>query len=154
LLLSFQLRSHFLDQYLNPHSDLFFSLDPADTMAAPNDIPKIAQLATQIGSSVAGLQQRLLSPGVPLPSFAEEGPQALPADVCPLRDALLHAIAKLHELLLDPMMLIFKFASILNMISIDAINRYQIPTMLLRGGQISFEKISERSGLDKELFDA
>ena len=82
-------------------------------MAAPkNTTPRIIELAAQISTSVGHLQERLSAQGAPTPSFAEDNPQILPQDVLNLKDVLLDATAELHELLLDPIMLLFKFASV------------------------------------------
>lgn len=85
-------------------------------MASPNSTPRIVELAAQISTSVAQLQERLSAQNVPSPSFSEDGPSTspenLPADVSNLKDAVLDSTAELHELLLDPMSLLFKFASV------------------------------------------
>jgi hypothetical protein len=82
------------------------------TMAAPNGTPRIVELAAQISSSVAQLQEQLSTEGFPSPSFDENYSGKYPANVTELRDAVLDASAELHELLLDPLMVLFKFASV------------------------------------------
>lgn len=82
------------------------------TMASPNNMPRIVELADQISSSVSKLQERLTAQGVPSPSWNEDSPQSLPADVNDLKDAVLDASAELHEILLEPLMLIFKHAAV------------------------------------------
>ncbi|KAL1851061.1 hypothetical protein Daus18300_012670 [Diaporthe australafricana] len=118
-------------------------------MASPTNMPRMVELAAQISTSVSELQERLTAHGAPSPSWAENSPESLPVDVFNLRDAVLDASAELHELLLEPLMLIFKFASISNLVSIDAISRYHIPDMIPSGGQISFGDIAEKTGLEK-----
>lgn len=81
-------------------------------MASPNNLPRMVELAAQISSSVSELQYRLTAQGAPSPSWAEDSPGSLPDDLFSLRDAVLDASAELHELLLEPLMLIFKFASV------------------------------------------
>lgn len=81
-------------------------------MASPNNTPRIIELAAQISSSTTQLQEKLAAQGVSTPSFAEDSPENLPADVSALRNAVLDATAELHELLLDPMALLFKFAAV------------------------------------------
>lgn len=81
-------------------------------MASPNTTPRIVELAAQISTSVAQLQERLSAQGAPTPSFAEEGPESLPPGVSHLKDAILDATAALHELLMDPLALIHKFAAV------------------------------------------
>jgi len=81
-------------------------------MASNNTTPRIVELATQISISVTQLQEKLSAQGVPTPSFAEDGPELLPNDVSHIKDAILDATAELHEILLDPLLLLFKFASV------------------------------------------
>lgn len=81
-------------------------------MASPNSLPKIVELAAQISSSVAKLQERLTAQGVPSPSWDEDSPACFPDEVADLRDAVLDATAELHELLLEPLMVVYKFAAV------------------------------------------
>jgi hypothetical protein len=82
-------------------------------MASQKDTtPRIVELAAQISKSVTKLQEKLSAQGAATPSFAENGPELLPDDVSSLKDAVLDATAELHEILLDPLLLLFKFASV------------------------------------------
>jgi hypothetical protein len=81
-------------------------------MASSNTTPRIVELAAQISTYVAQLQEHLSAQGAPTPSFAEDSPGSLPHDVSHLKDAVLDATAELHELLLDPLALLFKFAAV------------------------------------------
>ncbi|KAH7076820.1 S-adenosyl-L-methionine-dependent methyltransferase [Paraphoma chrysanthemicola] len=114
-----------------------------------NTIPRIVELAAQISSSVTKLQEKLSAQGAATPSFAEDGPELLPEDVSSLKDAVLDATAELHEILLDPLLLLFKFASIENLVTIEGVCRYKIPDMITAGDKITFDEISERTGLAK-----
>jgi hypothetical protein len=96
--------------YAWPLLELLFFF--SSTMASPNTTPRIVELATQISTSVAQLHEHLSSQNVPTPSFAENSPESLPPDVSDLKDAVLDATAELHELLLDPLSLLFKFAAV------------------------------------------
>ncbi|OAK96075.1 hypothetical protein IQ06DRAFT_352317 [Phaeosphaeriaceae sp. SRC1lsM3a] len=88
--------------------------------SSSNTTPKIVELATQISSSVTQLQEKLSEQGVATPSFAENGPDLLPEDVPSLKDAV-DATAELHEIFLDPLLLLFKFASIENLVTLDGV---------------------------------
>jgi hypothetical protein len=81
-------------------------------MASNIATPKIIELAAQISTSVTQLQERLSAQGAPTPSFDEDGAELLPNDVSHLRDAVLDATAELHEILLEPLQLLHKFASV------------------------------------------
>ncbi|KAH7087025.1 S-adenosyl-L-methionine-dependent methyltransferase [Paraphoma chrysanthemicola] len=114
-----------------------------------NTTPRIVELAAQISSSVTKLQEKLSAQGAATPSFAENGPELLPEDVSSLKDAVLDATAELHEILLDPLLLLFKFASIENLVTIEGVCRYKIPDMIPAGDKITFDEISEKTGLAK-----
>ncbi|EPE28201.1 S-adenosyl-L-methionine-dependent methyltransferase [Glarea lozoyensis ATCC 20868] len=132
-------------------SGIFALLFSALTMASPNTTttPRIVDLAAQISTLVAQFQEHLSAHNLSSPSFAEEGPDTFPPEISHLKDALLDATAEMHELLLDPLSLLFKFAAISNLVSIDAISRYKIPDMIPPGSQISFDEISQKTGLQK-----
>ncbi|KAH8732614.1 O-methyltransferase-domain-containing protein [Phaeosphaeriaceae sp. PMI808] len=118
-------------------------------MASPKGTLRIIELAAQISTHVAELQANLEARGEPTPSFDENRLETLPVDLFHLRDAILDTTAELHELLMDPLQLLFKFASLNNMVSIQAVCRYHIPDMIPPGGQISFDEISQKTGLEK-----
>ncbi|PSN59372.1 S-adenosyl-L-methionine-dependent methyltransferase [Corynespora cassiicola Philippines] len=120
-------------------------------MASNENTPRIVELAAQISNSVAQLQEKLSAEGLPSPSFDENFPGMYPAGVAQFRDAVLDASAELHELLLDPLMVLFKFASISNLVSIDAVARYKIPDMIPAGSHMSFEEIGQKTGLEKNV---
>jgi hypothetical protein len=95
-------------------------------MASSNDTtPRIVELAAQISSSVTKLQEKLSAQGAPTPSFAENGPESLPGNV------VLDATAELHEILLDPLSLIFKFAAVSlawTLTRLSGVNGYRLKT--------------------------
>lgn len=81
---------------------------------APNNVtPRIVELAAKISTAVAELQAHLSAQEVESPSFPENSPPTLPSDVHQLRDDVLDATAELHEVLLEPLMLIYKFAGVM-----------------------------------------
>jgi hypothetical protein len=82
-------------------------------MALANAAPLIVELAAKITSSVAELQVGLAAQGLENPSWAENSPPYLPSNLHQLRDEVLDATAELHEVLLEPLMLIYKFAGVM-----------------------------------------
>ncbi|KAH7304182.1 S-adenosyl-L-methionine-dependent methyltransferase [Stachybotrys elegans] len=120
-------------------------------MAPTEATPTIVQLAERITTSVAELQACLSAQGLESPSFAENSPPELPSEVHHLRDKVLDATAELHEVLLEPLMLIYKFAGVSNVVSIDSIVRFKILDMIPSGGQVSFDEIADKTNLDKRL---
>ncbi|KAI1768518.1 S-adenosyl-L-methionine-dependent methyltransferase [Hypoxylon sp. FL1150] len=117
---------------------------------APPDT-KIVALAAKISSLVAELQESLSAQGVESPSFDENSPPNLPSDLHHIRDDVLDATAELHEVLLEPLMLIYKFAGVSNVVSIESIVRFKILGMIPYGSQVSFEDIAKKTNLDKGL---
>jgi hypothetical protein len=81
-------------------------------MALSTKSPRIVELAATISASVSQLQELLSSQGVPSPSFTENSPERLPANTIHLQDAVLDATTELHELLMEPVRLIFKFCAV------------------------------------------
>lgn len=81
-------------------------------MASPNTTPRIVELAAQISASIAELQERLSAQGVPSPTFDEDSPASFPDNVSNLRTQVLDATAELHEVLMEPLMLVYKFAGV------------------------------------------
>ncbi|KAI1324373.1 sterigmatocystin 8-O-methyltransferase [Xylariaceae sp. FL0255] len=120
-------------------------------MAPADATPRIVELAAKISSLVAELQESLSAKGVESPSFDENNPPNLPSDLHNIRDDVLDATAELHELLLEPLMLIYKFAGVSNVVSIDSIVRFKILDIIPAGGQVSFEDIAEKTKIDKGL---
>ena len=72
----------------------------------------MVELASEISRSVAELQELVSAQGKPAPSFDEDSPRTLPDGAGRLQDAVLDATLELHEMLLDPMSLIYKFAGV------------------------------------------
>jgi len=70
--------------------------------------PQILELAATISHSTGMLNEILTAKGHPTPSFAEDAPRSLPKEAVAAQDAILDATAELHELLLDPLGLLFR----------------------------------------------
>jgi hypothetical protein len=70
--------------------------------------PRIAQLAEDITKSVTKLLEILSTQGVPAPSFDDDGPFFLPKEASNAQDIILDATAELHELLMEPLNLVYK----------------------------------------------
>lgn len=67
---------------------------------------RIQQLAGIINTSVSKIQEVLNDKRLPSPSFAEDNPRYLPIEAVEAQDAALDAAIELHDLLLEPMLLI------------------------------------------------
>ncbi|KAI1198527.1 sterigmatocystin 8-O-methyltransferase [Nemania serpens] len=120
-------------------------------MESSSRTPQIVELAAKISASVSQLQELLSAQGVPSPSFTEDSPDRLPANTFHLQDAVLDATAELHELLMEPVRLIFKFCATTNMVGIDAISRFGFADVVPIKGQVSFGEIAGATGLDEPL---
>ncbi|KAI1448539.1 sterigmatocystin 8-O-methyltransferase [Annulohypoxylon stygium] len=120
-------------------------------MESSSTSPRIVELAGKISVSVSQLQELLSAQGVPSPAFTEDSPERLPANTLHLQDAVLDATAELHELLTEPVRLIFKFCATTNMVGIDAISRFGFADVVPIGGRVSFGEIAKATGLDEPL---
>lgn len=76
-------------------------------MASQTTQPRIAELANIISSSVSKLQEILAAKNASLPSFDENAPLELPKEASDIQDAIVDATSELHDLLLDPVSLLF-----------------------------------------------
>jgi hypothetical protein len=81
-------------------------------MESSSTHPRIIELAAKISESVLQLQELLSAQGVPSPSFNVDGPERLPDNTAHLQDAVLDATTELHELLMEPVRLIFRFCAV------------------------------------------
>ncbi|KAK7977033.1 S-adenosyl-L-methionine-dependent methyltransferase [Apiospora saccharicola] len=113
--------------------------------------PKMVALAAKISETVTELQQRLAAQGLPSPSFSEDAPETLPAELAHLQDAVVDATSELHDMLLNPISLLFQSSAISNLVSIDTICRYKIAELVPSGGKISFGDIAKQAGLEEPL---
>lgn len=75
-------------------------------MAAKQPLSRIVELAAIISESVTTLQAELSAKGLPSFSFDEDACFPLVNESSHSQDAILDATAELHDLLLDPMILI------------------------------------------------
>lgn len=73
---------------------------------AGESLPRILQLAATITESVRTLQDTLLAKGLPTPSFDEHAEFSIPDEASSARDSILDASAELHDLLMDPLVLV------------------------------------------------
>ncbi|KAI1439591.1 sterigmatocystin 8-O-methyltransferase [Annulohypoxylon stygium] len=89
-------------------------------MESPRKTPRIVELAAKINASVTELQGLLSAQGMPSPSFNKDSSE----------HAVLDATTELHELLMDPIPLTFKFSATTNMVGIDAICRFHITNIV------------------------
>ncbi|KAK2749379.1 hypothetical protein FQN57_006311 [Myotisia sp. PD_48] len=111
----------------------------------------IIELATTISNSVARLQEVLTAEGIPPLSFQENAPIELPKGALEARDAVLDATAELHDLILDPLTLLFKNAANNNLVSQQAISRLGIANIVPLGGQVSYADIAQEVGLSESM---
>lgn len=78
-----------------------------NTMAQQSTQPRISQLVEIISSSGSKLQEILVAQDVPFPSFDEDALSELPKEAADVQDAIIDATSELHDLILDPVSLLF-----------------------------------------------
>lgn len=76
------------------------------SMVTNEPLPRILQLAAAITESVRKLQDSLSENGLPTPSFNENESLSIPEEASGAQDVILDATAELHDLLLDPLVLV------------------------------------------------
>ncbi|KAI0476619.1 O-methyltransferase-domain-containing protein [Xylariaceae sp. FL0804] len=112
---------------------------------------RIVQLAETIGAATLQLQEVLSKHGAPTPSFDENVSVTYPEAAVQARDAVLDATAELHDMLMEPMALLLEAGAHSNMVSLQAISRFKIASLVPAGGQASFGEIAERTGLGERM---
>lgn len=81
-------------------------------MASSTTTARMIELAATISNSVAKLHEILSAKGLPSPSFDEDAPTSLPKEASDAQDAVLDATSELHDLLLDPLSLLFQHGGV------------------------------------------
>ncbi|KAI1370093.1 S-adenosyl-L-methionine-dependent methyltransferase [Hypoxylon crocopeplum] len=110
---------------------------------------RMSQLADIISRSVVNMNEMLSALKVEQPSFSEDAFVSLPKEVSGDKDAILDAAAELYDLLLDPLELLHRHVGHNNPVSLQAIARFNIASMVPLGGQATFAEISSQTGLDE-----
>ncbi|PCG94843.1 O-methyltransferase, family 2 [Penicillium occitanis (nom. inval.)] len=119
------------------------------TVANGTHARRIVDLANLIQDSVAKLDQVFIDQNTPLPSFEEDAPASLPDEALELQRTVLDATDELHDLLLDPLSLIYKNTTCYNLISLQVISRFNIACMVPPGGTISYDEIARQTDLNE-----
>ncbi|KAF3763274.1 S-adenosyl-L-methionine-dependent methyltransferase [Cryphonectria parasitica EP155] len=112
---------------------------------------RISQLAATISESVARLQEVLSTRGLQSPSFDEYAQFSLPQEAWDVQDAILDATAELHDLLLDPLVLIREHGGHNNSTCLQAIARFGIASMIPTAGRMSFANIAKQTGSSEDM---
>ncbi|KAI1128687.1 sterigmatocystin 8-O-methyltransferase [Nemania abortiva] len=112
---------------------------------------RFIQLAQTINSSVAQLHEILKAHNTPFPSFDEDSTFQIPKQASSIQDVIIDAAAELHDILLDPMSLLLIHTGHTYMISIQAITRFKIASMIPENGHASYEEITRRTCLSEPV---
>ncbi|RYP67312.1 hypothetical protein DL770_008641 [Monosporascus sp. CRB-9-2] len=113
--------------------------------------PRLVSLASTITGAVNRIQAILSAKGIPSPSFDEDASTSLPTEVLDAQDAILDATSELQDLLLEPPELLARYGAHNNMVSLQAISRFRIASLVPEGGQISFSEIARQTGLSNSM---
>ncbi|TRX94192.1 hypothetical protein FHL15_004960 [Xylaria flabelliformis] len=104
-----------------------------------------------ISSSAAQLQEILVAHNAPSHSFDKNGDFQLPKEASNVQDVLIDAAAELHDLLLDPIGLLYIHGTYTNMICFEDITRIEIASMIPENGQASYEHIAQQTCLTEPV---
>ncbi|KAK7963530.1 S-adenosyl-L-methionine-dependent methyltransferase [Apiospora saccharicola] len=122
-------------------------------MSAPNlvEVSRMRALATTIHDAAAQMEKVLLEHHQPLPSFDEDSPVALPEAALAFQSAAIGATAELHDLLLDPLDLLYQKSSHYHFTSLQFIARFHVASMIPAGGKTSYAEIAQKTGLQESM---
>ncbi|KAJ3566291.1 hypothetical protein NPX13_g7189 [Xylaria arbuscula] len=122
-------------------------------MASLESATRIGRLSSTISNSVAKLDKVLQSHGLQTPSFDEDASTnpSLPEEAVALQNVILDATSELHDLVSSPMGLLLNKTSQNNMVPFQFISHLGIAEMVPLGGQISFQEIAAKTGLNEQI---
>ncbi|KAH8897336.1 S-adenosyl-L-methionine-dependent methyltransferase, partial [Thozetella sp. PMI_491] len=113
-------------------------------MTSSKTLSRMVQLAASITASVAEIQEFLSAHDIASPSFDEDAPLSLPREVSAAQNVVLDATAELHDLLLEPMSLLYLHGGHINSACFQAITRFGIANLVPASGRATFAEIAER----------
>ncbi|KAI0421903.1 S-adenosyl-L-methionine-dependent methyltransferase [Xylaria grammica] len=115
--------------------------------------PRIIELAAVISESVAKIQALYSSHNLPSPSFdvgGEDVPR-LPREIQAVQEVVLDATSELQDLLMDPSELLYNYAAHNNLVSLQAISRFDVARLVPKDGLVPFEEIAQHTGLGESM---
>ncbi|KAL9619983.1 MAG: hypothetical protein Q9160_005452 [Pyrenula sp. 1 TL-2023] len=110
---------------------------------------RLTELAAQISSHTAKVEQHLMSKGLPQPSFLPDGPTNMRIDLPDIEKARFAAIGaamEIQDLLQGPVALI---NPMMTPVSLEAIYRWDIPKHVPLDDEISFKDLADRVKLSE-----
>ncbi|KAH8588162.1 sterigmatocystin 8-O-methyltransferase [Bisporella sp. PMI_857] len=110
---------------------------------------RILDLANKINESTRVIHNHLASQNLPFPSFSPRAIDPLPEELAKAQDAVLDATSELHDLLMPPITAIHIDGNAQNIVSLDAITRFNMANSFAPGDETSFAQIAEYSGLSE-----
>ncbi|KAK8129729.1 O-methyltransferase [Apiospora kogelbergensis] len=120
-------------------------------MASNIPLPRIVQLANTISEAVTKMQAVLSAKGIPPPSFDEEHEFNLPLETTHDHNIVLDATAELHDLMLEPLNLMYQHGGHNNSLCLQAIAEFKIADLIPSGGQVSFGEIANQTPLTEQM---
>ncbi|KAF3005265.1 hypothetical protein E8E14_006481 [Neopestalotiopsis sp. 37M] len=118
-------------------------------MPSEASVSHIAKLTASLLQAVSNLEEILHAQGVPSPSFDEDAPPLLPKDAISVRDLAIDYAAEIQDLLQGPLDLIYRHGSFNNCVSLQAISRFKMASLVPAGGQTTYANIAKETGLDE-----
>ena len=99
--------------FIFSYDTYFFVLSRVEVVSLPKmSTPRIVELSDTIHSSIEAIRDFLRAGDVPFPSFDADAPTAFPERISAYRDAVLDATAELHDLLLEPLNLLYRHGAV------------------------------------------
>ncbi|PYI04432.1 S-adenosyl-L-methionine-dependent methyltransferase [Aspergillus sclerotiicarbonarius CBS 121057] len=110
---------------------------------------KMTELAARISENTAKVDAYLRSQGLPSPSFHEDGPVDFgieDEEIQKAQEEAIHSSMELQRLLQGPKQF---YRPVPNILSLQAISKYEIATKVPVHGQISFAELGQQCGLSE-----
>ncbi|KAI1873154.1 uncharacterized protein JN550_003407 [Neoarthrinium moseri] len=110
---------------------------------------RLAKLTTSLLETVSKLEEALHAQRFPSPSFDEDAPALFPKEAIGVRDMAIDYAAEIQDLLQGPLDIIYRHGSFNNCVSLQAISRFKIASLVPAGGQTTYANIAKETGLDE-----
>ncbi|TVY36627.1 O-methyltransferase [Lachnellula occidentalis] len=112
---------------------------------------RILELANDIGKFTSLIHDHLALHDLQFPSFNPDTPGTLPDELLKAQDAVLDATAELHDLLMPPISALHINGNAQNLVSMNAICRFDMANSFEPGEETSFPQIAKHAGLSEAV---
>ncbi|TVY30375.1 O-methyltransferase [Lachnellula hyalina] len=112
---------------------------------------RILELANGIGKFTSLIHDHLASHDLQFPSFSPDASGTLPEELLKAQDAVLNDTAELHDLLMPPISALHINGNVQNLVSMNAICRFDMANSFAPGEETSFAQMAKHAGLSETV---